>query len=32
MTDKNIFPEEILKSTIENHIVKHSKKKHRYFF
>ncbi|MCL9807129.1 HlyD family secretion protein [Flavobacterium amniphilum] len=26
MTDKNIFPEEILNSTVENHIVKHSKK------
>lgn len=26
MTDKNIFPEEILNSTVEHHIVKHSKK------
>lgn len=26
MTNKNIFPEEILKNTVESHIVKHSKK------
>ncbi|MFC4815686.1 MULTISPECIES: HlyD family secretion protein [unclassified Flavobacterium] len=26
MTDKNIFPEEILNNTVENHIVKHSKR------
>ena len=26
MTDKNIFPEEILSNTVENHIVKHSKR------
>lgn len=32
MTEKNIFPEEILKSTIENHIVKHNKKTSAFFW
>lgn len=32
MTEKNIFPEEILKSTIENHIVKHNKKTSVFFW
>ena len=31
MTEKNIFPEEILKSTIESHIVKHNKKTSVFF-
>lgn len=32
MTEKNIFPEEILKSTIENHIVKHNKRTSVFFW